>query len=169
MPQNMTWEPPFSEFLDLTPLRRGPCPTTGNTGLLCSGELFIESVEMFLARISVVFLFQAGSPPKRMTAKFKKCCVSIKIQAFEDWHSWDNYPTEIFGHVPFSYGLVGHSELASFLVLPLDKSCLWGVAQGCLWRYFLSVLVSKLWRTVLFSLHGQQAAEKFLSQWIYRW
>lgn len=80
-------EPSFFEFLDLTPLRRGLYPTSGSTGLLCSGELFIESMEIFLVRISVVFLFQAGSSPKHTTAKFQKCCVSIKIQAFGDWCS----------------------------------------------------------------------------------
>lgn len=68
MPQSMAQGLPFFEFLDLTPLRRGPYPTTGNTGLLCSGELLLESVEIFLARIGIVFFLQAGNPPKYTTA-----------------------------------------------------------------------------------------------------
>lgn len=67
MPQSMTQGLPFFEFLDLTPLRRGPYPTTGNTDL-CSDELLLESMEIFLARIGVVFLLQAGSPPKYTAA-----------------------------------------------------------------------------------------------------
>lgn len=126
----MTEEPFFFEFLDLTPLRRGPYPTTGNTGLLCSGELFIESVKIFLARISIVFLLQAGSPPKHTMTKFKKCCVSIKIQGFGDWHSWDrtviiSLKSSAMCHSHTGPVLhVGHSELANFLFLSSDKSCL---------------------------------------------
>lgn len=128
LPQSMTQEPPFFEFLQLTPLRRGPYPTTGNTGLPCPGELFIESVVIFLPRISIVFLLQAGSPPKHTPAKFKKCYVSIKIQAFGDWHSWDrtviSLKSSAMCHCHTGLVLhVGHSELANFLFLSLDKTC----------------------------------------------